>query len=64
LIAVIETGRPKPCVVKWTGRKGLHVSINTYCGKTVNAKDGVLQVPDKMKVCEECQIALNVINTR
>jgi hypothetical protein len=34
------------CVVRWTGRVRLHVEVLTVCGDTIDAADGVVQVPD------------------
>ena len=57
MIAVIKNG-PELCVAYWTGRQGFSVAVRTYCGAQLNASDGVLQVPDKTKICKGCDTAL------
>lgn len=53
IAAVITPGR-KPCIVLLTGRDGFKVKSKTYCGREVNASDGVYQLPDSTEVCKEC----------
>lgn len=59
MIAVVlnENGED-PCVVYWTGRKGLSVKVRAWCGGTFDASDGVIQLPDSAKVCEGCTHAI------
>lgn len=45
MIAAIDDGKELH-VVKWTGRVRLHAGVVTYCNKTGDAAEGVLQVPD------------------
>ncbi len=52
----IEPGKP-PCLIYWTGRVRLHVEVLTYCGEQLEADDGVLQIPDDVKVCDACDEA-------
>lgn len=35
-------------IVKWTGRVRLHAEAKTYCTKSYDAAEGVLQVPDEV----------------
>jgi len=59
MIAAVEAHRPTgPCIVYWTGRVGLSVKATTYCGNTVSAADGVLQLPDIARVCIDCSAAV------
>lgn len=59
MIAVIQVDETQPPhVVKWTGRKGLHIEIVTYCEKRLNASDGVLQVKDDALVCFDCKMKI------
>jgi hypothetical protein len=53
MVAAIPNGH-STCVIKWTGRKGLKVVALTYCGDTVNAADGVLQLPNTAEFCSNC----------
>lgn len=52
-----DVGRP-PCLIYWTGQVRLHVGVVTWCGDDRTTKDGVLQIPDDMKCCEACELAL------
>lgn len=54
--AAIQTDDEFPCVVYWTGRKGLSVKIITWCGEHADASDGVIQIPDDADVCSSCKI--------
>lgn len=47
-----------PCIIKWTGRKGLRAVSITYCGQEVNAGDGVVQLPDGVKTCLVCKASV------
>lgn len=47
-----------PCVAQYTRRVSFHVGVRTWCNKEVDASTGVFQVPDAMKVCEECADAV------
>ena len=58
MIATIDTGNGKPCVVLWSGRKGLSVGVRTYCGLELAASSGILQLPDNAKVCDGCDHAV------
>lgn len=55
-------GHKDPCVVRWTGRKGLSAISLTWCNQQGNAADGVLQVPDDFKTCIACDTALKVFS--
>jgi hypothetical protein len=51
MIAAVERAatKTKPdrlCVVRWTGRVRLHVEVLTVCGESIDAADGVVQVPE------------------
>lgn len=52
----------KPCVIRWTGRVRLHVSVKTWCDEQLGADDsadaGVLQLPDGVETCEGCKVAI------
>ena len=67
MIAVVESPMGYH-VVYWTGRVGLSVRVKTYCGQTLDAAKGVIQMPDrivteenpqllgtKLKVCQTCR---------
>lgn len=56
--AVVDCGRGKPCVVRWTGRQGLKAVSKMYCGAEANAGEGVLQVPEDVEVHEACKVAM------
>jgi hypothetical protein len=59
MIATVVNGNGAPCIVRWTGRKGLlQVVTQTYCGEEVNAGDGVLQLPDHTALCPKCMSAV------
>lgn len=60
MIAVVDVeGQTLPCVIKWTGQRGLlSVKADTYCGQTTNAADGVRQIGEFAPVCERCASAL------
>lgn len=55
-----ETPGIPPCVVKWTGREGFRVNSKSYCGTVASAADGVVQVPEHVKVCGACEHAMKV----
>jgi hypothetical protein len=57
---IVVPGSKLPCVVYWTGRKGLSAVSTTWCKKQGNAADGVIQVPDETKVCEACELAIKL----
>lgn len=51
MLAAVERSadKNKPerlCVVRWTGRVRLHVEVLTVCGESIDAADGVVQVPE------------------
>ncbi len=51
MLAAVERSadKNKPdrlCVVRWTGRVRLHVEVLTICGDSIDAADGVVQVPE------------------
>lgn len=53
MLAAVERSadKTKPerlCVVRWTGRVRLHVEVLTLCGESIDAADGVVQVPDQV----------------
>ena len=56
--AIIAKPDAKPCLVYWTGRVWAHVGVVTYCNREVDAKEGVLQVPDDVPACEDCESAV------
>jgi hypothetical protein len=59
MIACVKlTETDPPCIVYWTGRKGLSVHVKTWCHKTANASDGVMQLTDNAIVCEGCERAV------
>ena len=58
MVAAIPGHHTHPCVIKWTGRKGLKVVAVTYCGDTVNAAEGVYQLPNTHDFCPSCLEAL------
>lgn len=65
MMAVIKVdGQADPCVIKWVGRKGLKVKAITHCGETVDAGDGVHQVPDAAETCSKCNTALRNLMKR
>jgi hypothetical protein len=63
MIAVIAIDE-RPCIVKWTGRKGLKIGVGSYCGQLVDAAKhgGVFQVPDQaasaLGLCPSCVKAI------
>lgn len=65
MFAAVEIeGQAKPCIVRWTGRRGLSVRTYTYCNKDVPAGEGVLQLPDGAGTCEACNTAVAAVETR
>ena len=63
MIAAVDANKSTgPCIVYWTGRQGLSVKAHTYCGTSVSAADGVLQLPDTWiefaRVCVDCAVAV------
>lgn len=58
--AVIHTkGSELPCIVYWTGRVNFHVGVVTYCKRSQDATSaGVLQVPDDIRCCSACEVAV------
>lgn len=56
--AVIPNRDAPPCIVYWTGRVKLHVGVVTYCKKSRDASDGVLQVPADTPCCTACETAV------
>lgn len=63
MIAAVANNTPakpdlKPCVVYFTSRVRLSVRVLTYCGQTRDASEGVLQLPEEVPVCVECQRAI------
>jgi hypothetical protein len=56
--AVISNTIGHPCVIYWTGQVRLHVGVVTWCRRECNAKDGVLQVPDDVPCCTNCEDAI------
>ncbi len=58
MVAAIPGQEQHPCVIQWTGRRGLKVVALTYCGDTVNAAEGVLQIPGNRSFCSRCTAAL------
>lgn len=56
--AVITNEDDLPCIVYWTGRRGLNVGVVTYCAEERKATDGVLQVPDDVPCCSDCTAAV------
>jgi len=58
MIAAVDANKATgPCIIYWTGRQGLSVKARTYCGESVSAADGVLQLPDNARVCVDCAAA-------
>ena len=55
MIAAIEGGHDGPCIIHWTGRKGLSVKALTYCGADLSAADGVLQLPSTSRFHAACK---------
>lgn len=55
---ITNAGGNPPCIVYWTGRRGLNVGVVTYCATERKATDGVLQVPDDVACCADCEKAV------
>lgn len=49
------------CIIKTTARKGLKVVCTTYCGKTLNAADGVDQIVLNKDICKTCRERAGVV---
>jgi hypothetical protein len=65
MFAAVEiAGQPKPCIVRWTGRRGLSVRTFTYCNQDVAAGEGVLQLPDGAATCDACTAAVTTVEAR
>lgn len=58
--AIKLTAGDAPCVVKWSGRVGLSVGVETWCGQKIKAADGVMQLPTEHKPCSRCETALKL----
>jgi len=69
MIAVFESKNALH-IIKWTGRVRFHAESQGYCGESVDASNGVLQVPDavfdsgasynldgkKLAACSRCRM--------
>lgn len=66
MMAVFEVAPNKPpCIVRWTGRGGLSVRVETYCGGEHKVGDaGVLQIPDVLPACDDCKSAIAALAAR
>ncbi len=60
MIAAVSSPNPimPPCPIRWVGRKGLSVQAVTYCNQTRSVADGVVQIPEEAKICENCKKAI------